>query len=161
DFADTWEDACELNRMILICPKAENDTGWIPSEADFVQEAARKVMDQYAIDKRRVIAHGMGLGGQAALYMGFHNRDLVRRVAVTGATLSGNAKEKVANQPLAFFIDAGGKDPLAKSILETKNKLIEQKYPVVYNEIPDKGHQYLDFDTFQELIRWIDSLDVI
>jgi S1-C subfamily serine protease len=161
DFTGLWSDSCFENQLILLCPKAENDTGWIPAEADFVQDAAKKVMGQYTIDRRRVVAHGMGMGGQAALYMGFHNRDLIRAVAATGAVLTGQAKEKVANQPLSFYIHAGGKDPLAKSILDTKNKLAEQKFPVIYQEAQDKGHQYFDGDTFEEVIRWIDSLDQI
>jgi S1-C subfamily serine protease/predicted esterase len=160
-FTDDWSDYCRENHMIMLCPKAENDTGWIPAEADFIQDAAKKVIGQYTVDKRRVVAHGMGIGGEAALHMGFYNRDLVRAVATTGAVLKGQAKEKVANQPLSFFIHAGGKDPLAKSILDTKNKLAEQKFPVIYAETEKAGHQYFDADTFEEVIRWIDSLDQI
>jgi S1-C subfamily serine protease/predicted esterase len=161
DFTDGWSDFCEEDHIIMLCPKAENDTGWIPAEADFIQEAARKLLGQYTIDKRRVVAHGMGMGGQAALYMGFHNRDLIRAVAATGAVLNGQAKEKIAAQPLSFFIHVGGKDPLAKAVGETRTKVMEQKYPVVFIEAAEKGHQYLDAEAFDKMIRWIDSLDVI
>ena len=94
-----------------------------------------------------------------AFYLGFHARDLIRGVATTGAVLAENPKENVANQPLAFFLVAGGKDPLAKAIAEGKDKLTEQKFPVIYREIPEMGHQYLDEKTLEELVRWIDSLD--
>jgi S1-C subfamily serine protease len=161
DFTDLWSYACLENHMIVLCPKAENDTGWIPAEADFIQDAAKKVIGQYTIDHRRVVAHGMGIGGEAALHMGFYNRDLIRAVAATGAVLKGQAKEKVANQPLSFFIHVGAKDPLAKAVLDTKNKLAEQKFSVIFKEAEDKGHQYYDADTFEEVIRWIDSLDQI
>jgi poly(3-hydroxybutyrate) depolymerase len=57
-------------------------------------------------------AHGMGVGGQMAFYLGFNKRDLFRGVATTGAALGSNPKERVANQPLSFFVVAGGKDPL-------------------------------------------------
>jgi dienelactone hydrolase len=103
----------------------------------------------------------MGIGGQAALYMGFHNRDLIRAVAATGAVLNGQAKEKVANQPLSFFIHVGGKDPLVNAVGETRAKLAEQKYPVIFKKAEDKGHQYLDAKAFDEMMRWIDSLDMI
>ena len=43
--------------------------------------------------------------------------------------------------------------------MESKDKLVEQKFPVVYREIADMGHQYLDEKTLDELVRWIDSLD--
>ena len=77
-------------------------------------------MGQYTTDKQRVIAHGMGVGGKMAYYLGFNERDLIRGVATTGAVLASPAKNNVANQPLAFFLVAGGKDPLKVSGRETK-----------------------------------------
>jgi hypothetical protein len=159
DFTDTWEDYCKDNHIILVGPKAENDTGWLASEADFVREATEAVKTTYQIDPHRIVAHGMGQGGQFAFYLGFHARDLFRGVATTGAALASPPKEKVANQPLAFFVACGGKDPLAKSIAETKTKLADQKYSVIHREIANMGHQYLDLKTLEELLRWLDSLD--
>jgi serine protease Do len=159
DLQDAWIDFCRNNHIILAAPKAANKTGWVSSESDVVAEVARDVMATYTVDKRRVVVHGMGVGGQFAYYLGFHNRDLVRGVAATGAALAGQAKEKVPNQPLAFYLQVGGKDPLKDSVVESRTKLLEQKYPVVYHEDKDAGHQYLDDKTLEELVRWIDSLD--
>lgn len=161
DFKETWEDFCAKQHIILAGPQAENDTGWVASEADFVQAVAREVLGQYTIDRARVIAHGMGIGGQMAYYIGFHNRDLFRGVATTGAVLTNQVKERVPGQPLSFYLVAGGKDPLAKAIAESKAKLAEQKYPAVLREVPEMGHQYLDAKSFEELVRWIDALDRI
>ena len=97
---------------------------------------------QYIIDKQRVVVHGMGLGGQMAFYLGFHNRDTFRGVATTGAVLANQVKEKLPAQPLSFYIIAGGKDPLAKPIAESKTKLVNNKYSVIFREIPNMGHQY-------------------
>jgi S1-C subfamily serine protease len=162
DFVNTWRIFCEDNNLILVGPKAENETGWIPSEADFIQEALQKVISDYTIDKRRVIAHGMGNGGQMALYLGFQNRELIRGVAVSGAVLPHQPKEKVGGQPLSFFITWADKDPLAKSIKDTVDKLREMKYPVVEEQwTADLAGQYMTDSIFGKLIRWIDSLDVI
>jgi S1-C subfamily serine protease/dienelactone hydrolase len=163
DFTDAWQDYCEDNHVILLGPKSDNERGWNGGDADFVQEAVKAVMEGYTIDKRRVVAHGMGLGGEMSFYMGFHNRGLVRGVATTGAALTSNPKEKVANQPLSFFLVVGGKDPLKDSVAESKKKLAEFKYAVIYREIENMGHQYLDtrvaLPTLDELARWVDSLD--
>jgi serine protease Do len=161
DFTDTWEDYCKENHLILLGPKAENENGWVASESEFVQEAVRNVLANYTIDPKRVVAHGMGVGGQMAFYMGFHARDLVRGVATTGAALSSQPKDRVQNEPVSFFLVAGGKDPLAKSVAESAAKLTENKFPVVHREIANMGHQYLDLKTLEELVRWIDSLDRI
>jgi S1-C subfamily serine protease len=159
DFRESWEDYCARNHIILAGPKAENETGWVASDADFVQQVVQEVLNQYTIDRQRIVVHGMGLGGQMAFYLGFHNRDTFRGVATTGAVLANQVKEKLPTQPLSFYIIAGGKDPLAKPIAESKTKLVEAKYSVIHREIPNMGHQYLDLDTLEELVRWIDSLD--
>lgn len=161
DFTDTWEDYCTENHLIVVGPKAENENGWVASEAEFVQEAVRNVLAGYTIDRKRIVAHGMGVGGQMAFYLGFHARDLIRGVATTGAALTSPPKERLLTEPLAFFLIAGGRDPLAKSVAETRDKLAEHKFPVVHREIPNMGHQYLDARTLDELVRWIDSLDRI
>jgi S1-C subfamily serine protease/dienelactone hydrolase len=159
DFADAWSEYCQDQHLILCIPLAENETGWAAGENDFINEAVKAATDGYTIDRRRVVAHGMGIGGQMAFYMGFHDRGLIRAVATTGAAHAGNPKEKVANQPLSFFLVAGGKDPLKDSIKATKDKLTEYRYSAIYREIPNMGHQYLTLETLEELVRWIDSLD--
>jgi S1-C subfamily serine protease len=159
DFTDAWEAFCEDNHLILIGPAAAAESGWTPGESEFVQEAVNFVAGQYTVDRRRIVAHGMGIGGQMAFYLGFNKRDLFRGVATTGAALGSNPKERVANQPLSFFVVAGGKDPLKDGVKATKEKLTEHKYPAIHREIPNMGHQYLNLETLKELVRWIDSLD--
>jgi S1-C subfamily serine protease len=154
-----WEDFCSERHIILLGPRAESEAGWLASEAEFVQQVAQDVITEYTIDRQRVIAHGMGIGGQMAYYLGFNARDLIRGVATTGAVLTNPVKDNLASQRLSFFIVAGGKDPLAQAIAETKTKLADHKFPVVYREIPEMGNQYFDAVTLNELIRWIDSLD--
>jgi predicted esterase len=154
-----WEDFCMDNQMILLCPRAENDTGWLGSETDFIHEAIQTVLAEYTIDRERIVAHGMGNGGQMAFYLGFHARDVIRGIAVTGAAMNGQPKDNLANQRLAFFIVAGGRDPMNPAIAETRDKLQVHKFPVVYREIPEMGNQYLDAVTLHDLVRWIDSLD--
>jgi S1-C subfamily serine protease/predicted esterase len=159
DMVAIWRDVCEEQHIILVGPKSESETGWLASEAEFVQEVARDVIKEFTIDRQRVVAHGMGVGGQLAFYLGLNARDLVRGVATTGAVLATSPKDNLAGQRLAFFIVAGAKDPLAKEIAAVKPKLAEKKLPVIHREVADMGKEYLDRKTFEEMIRWIDSLD--
>jgi dienelactone hydrolase len=165
DLTWVWQPACEDQHIILVGPKTDNERGWNGGDAEFVQEAVKAVIDSYTVDRRRIVAHGMGLGGEMAFYLGFNARQLIRAVAVTGAGLTSNPREKVAGQPLAFFLAVGGKDPLKASVEDSKAKLAEFKYPVVLREVAEMGHQYLDgraaLPTFDEMARWIDSLDRI
>jgi serine protease Do len=156
---ELWQDVCSEQHVILLGPKAENENGWLASETDTITQLVRELLNEYTIDRQRIIAHGMGVGGQLAFYLGLNARDLIRGVATTGAVLSNQPKDNLANQRLAFFIVAGNKDPLLPAIGDSQTKLAEHKFPVTYREVPDRGHQYLDSDTLLELARWIDSLD--
>ena len=156
---DAWADFCADNHIILLAPLSDGVDGWKRDEAGFVNEAVKAVTDAYAIDKRRIVLHGMGVGGEMAFYLAFHNRELYRAVATTGAPLASPPKERSATQPLSFYIVAGGKDPLKDLIKDGQKKLKDYKYTAVYREIKDMGQQYLDLPTLKELVRWIDSLD--
>ncbi len=158
DFSDAWEDYCKDNHIILVCPKSENEAGWIPSEADYVIQAINETANRYTVDRQRIVSHGLGVGGQMALYLGFNNRDLVRGVATMGAVVT-NMKDNVAGQRLTFFMAGGSLDPIIKSIAESRTKLVEKRYAVYYREIANRGREYLDDATLRDLIRWIDCLD--
>ncbi|MBL8797998.1 MAG: PDZ domain-containing protein [Planctomycetia bacterium] len=159
DFQAAWKDICIDHNIILVMPKSDNENGWLGSESEAVVGIVQDVLGQYTIDRQRVVAHGMGIGGQMAYYLGFTARDLIRGVAATGAVMTSPVKETIPNQRLQFFVVAGGKDPLAKDIQESKNKLTTAKFSVVYREIPEMGHQYLDAKTLDDLVKWLDSLD--
>jgi S1-C subfamily serine protease len=163
DLSSSWSEFCDDNNIILVCPQSDNQRGWTPGEADFVVQAVRSVSNTYTVDARRVVAHGMGVGGEMALYLGFQMRTLIRGVATVASHLGSNPREKVATQPLSFFLAVGGKDPIKAAVAQTKEKLTRFKYPVVFREVANMGHEYIDgkagTETLKELVRWIDSLD--
>src|SRR5262249_11128765 len=45
-----WEEFCSENHILILAPKAESDSGWLASEADFVTQTIRDVMGEYTID---------------------------------------------------------------------------------------------------------------
>jgi len=156
---DLWDSFCEENHIIMVGPKAQNESGWLASESDFVRETINSVSAEYTIDKQRIVAHGMGSGGMMAYRMGLVDRDLIRGVVTTGAAMPMQPGETQTSQRLSFFLITGDRDPQAKLISESKDKLIEMKYPVLFREVPNMGHQYPGAETVKEIARWIDSLD--
>ncbi|MBX7103331.1 MAG: PDZ domain-containing protein [Gemmataceae bacterium] len=159
DVMEIWGPVCASNNLIMIGPKSTSATGWLASEAEFVIETLQEVLPQYTVDRQRIVAHGMGTGGQMAYYLAFNSRDLIRGVATSGAPLASTPKDNVAGQRLSFFVVAGGKDPLAKDIAGAKPALTEKRFPVCFREVPDMGKEYLDRATFEDLVRWIETLD--
>ncbi len=157
----TFRDFAEESHFIVMGPKSGNKDGWVASETELVMQDVKAVMGQYTIDRTRVVAHGMGNGGQMAFYVGFNARDVFRGVATLGATLGTAPKDNVANQPLSFFISAGDKDPLFKDIVQSKDLLKEKRLPTVFREMKESGKEYFDLKTFTDFLNWLDSLDRI
>ncbi len=155
---DGWAGFCADHNLILIGPRTEGDNGWVPSDSDWVLEALRDTLGRYTVDRQRVVAHGMGVGGQMAVYLGFAARDLIRGVGTMGAVVT-EARDNLPNQRLSFFLAAGDRDPLAKAVAESRTKLINHRLPVTFREIANRGREYLDDATLRELVRWIDALD--
>jgi predicted peptidase len=157
-FAELWDEYCKNNHIILVMP-IEKQAGWNPNAADGVVAAVRETMKTYTIDRQRVVAHGMGVGGQMALYLGFHHRDVFKGVCSTGA-LATNIKDNVANQRLSFYLAGGDLDPIEKGIAESRVKLAERRYPAYYRKLPERGREYFEKSHLQEVVQWIDSLDM-
>jgi serine protease Do len=155
----TFRDICEDYNFIVMGPKSGNNDGWVASETELVMQDVKTVLGQYTIDKTRVVAHGLGNGGQMAFYVAFNARDVFRGVAAIGAVLGTNPKENIANQPLSFFISGGDKDPLIKDIAASKDLLAEKRFPVVFREMKESGKEYFDATTFADFLAWLDSLD--
>ena len=67
----------------MLVPGHRQRSGWVPGDAAFMLEAVRDTLNRYTIDKQRIVAHGMGIGGQMAVHLGFNHRDLFRGVVAT------------------------------------------------------------------------------
>jgi predicted esterase len=121
----------------------------------------KAVLGQYTIDRSRVVAHGMAKGGEMASYVALNARDVFRGVAIVGSPLGTAPKDNLANQPLSFFIAVGDKDPILKEVMESRDLLLEKRFPVIYREMKDSGKEYFDLKTFTDFLAWLDSLDRI
>jgi serine protease Do len=157
-FASFWQDYCKQRHMILLMPTSDRESGWVPSDSEFVVGTIREIGNSYTLDSARIVAHGMGVGGQMAIYLGFHARNWIRGVAAVGAVAT-QVKENDPNQRLAFYLAGGERDPLLKSIAESRDKLAKHHFPAVFREIPRRGRDYLSDTLLDELVRWIDCLD--
>jgi S1-C subfamily serine protease len=158
DLVDLWADYCSEYRLILVLPQSQNAEGWIPSESEFVIQSVQETIKQHSIDPLRVVSHGMGVGGQMAIYLGMNHRELFRGVATVGAVPT-TIKDNVPNQRLAFWLAGGELDPLVKSISEARVKLAEKRFSAVFIEMPNRGREYLAEGHVRDLVRWIDALD--
>jgi S1-C subfamily serine protease len=154
-----WKPYCSEKHFIMLLPESDSENGWTAGEADWVVQAIGDVASEYTVDRQRIVAHGMGDGAQLAFYLGFHARDWIRGVAVTSTIMNVLPKEPLSNKRLSFYLVARGKDSLLSGIQESKSRLAERKFPLIYKQVSNMDSNYLDEPTLGELIRWIDSLD--
>ena len=161
DMVSIWEPFCEDHHFIMIGPNAGSPNGWVAGEAEGIMEDLRWVRTRYTIDGKRIVAHGIGVGGQMAFYLGINQREVIRAACPVGAVLASNPKDPVANQRVEFLVIAGAKDPLSKEIAEAPKKLAEKKYKALYREMKQSDKEYVNDDApvFREMVRWMDSLD--
>jgi predicted esterase len=161
DMVKIWESFCEKYNLIMIGPTAGSPTGWVAGEADAVMDDVRWVRTRYTIDGKRVIAHGIGVGGQMAYYLGINQREVIRGAVPVGAVLASNPKDPVSNQRVEFLVIAGAKDPLVNEVREAPKKLGEKKYKALYLEMKQSGKEYVndDAEVFHQMVRWMDTLD--
>jgi predicted peptidase len=153
-----WEDYCKENHIILAGPLTDQDGGWTPSDTDLVLEAVRDATSQYTIAKNRVVAHGVGNGGQMAFHLAFKARDVFRGAATLGSVLT-EPEDNMAYPRLSFYVAGGERDPVIKAIAETRDRLVNKGYPVHYRVFAKRGREYLEDEVFAELVRWIETLD--
>ena len=59
----------------------------------------------------------------------------------------------------SLFLGCKYRDPLIKSIAESKTKLAQRKFPVIFRDIPNRGREYFEEAVLAEVVRWIDCLD--
>lgn len=161
DMQKIWEPWCEKLNFIMIGPTAGAASGWVAGEAEGIMEDLRWVRTRYTIDPKRIVAHGSGVGGQMAYYLGFNQRDVIRGAAPTGAVLASNPKDPDPSKRVEFFVIGGAKDPLVKQIAEGPKKLNEKKYKALYREMKEYGKEYVneDSEVFSHLLGWMETLD--
>jgi hypothetical protein len=56
------------------------------------------------LDGKRIVAHGSGVGGQMAFYLGINQREVIRAACPVGAVLASNPKDPVALDALVQVV---------------------------------------------------------
>jgi serine protease Do len=161
DMVRIWEPYCEKYNFIMVGPAAGGASGWVAGEAEGIMDDLRWVRTRYTIDPKRIVAHGLGVGGQMAYYLGINQRDVIRGAVPVGAVLASNPKDPDATKRVEFLVIGGAKDPLAGQIKEGPKKLVEKKYKAQYREMAEYGKEYVNEDPilFGQMVRWMETLD--
>lgn len=156
-----WRPICDLRGMIVLAPKAEKLGGWTLNESQAITDVIEQFQETYSIDSRRIFLHSFSNGGTIAFHTAFKERDLIRGVAVAGATLAARPPENTPLHRLQILLNCGDKDPLFPRVQRTAAGLKGMKYPVTNMIGKGRDAKYPPANEIDEIARWADCLDRI
>ncbi len=155
-----WKPFCDARDLILLAPKAEDPKRWRPSERDFVRKLMDNLHSDYNIGSCRSAVVGHDTGGTMALAVGFAHRELIQGAAAVNAHLASRPEDNDPAYPLSFYVAWASKSSHAARIQQAVERLRKMKYPVTDHDLGSKPRE-LKPGEFEELVRWIDTLDRI
>jgi serine protease Do len=159
---ERWKDVCQTQGLILLAPMAADPKKWQRTEVAFVSKAIDEVMEDYHVDRTRIVAHGYRAGAAVAYLVGFTHRDRIRGVAAVDAALPAGSRPPV-NDPihrLAFYITRAEKSPITPRVDAGIKVLRDMKYPITVEDQGEVAGPLTD-EQRAALVRWIDTLDRI
>ena len=159
-FKAQFTKTADENNLIVLSPVSKDSRRWLAIEAEFIRKTIDKVINSYSVDTNRVVVGGNQTGGTMAFLTSFQNREIVRGICVQDAPFPRSVatlESDPANR-LAFYLIASEKSD-GKEKMQNMEKAIQQlNFPVKTTIIP--GDKIGEND-MQEIVTWIDSLDVI
>jgi hypothetical protein len=157
---DKWKPLCDQYELIYLAASPADPAQWSPMEVEYIRKVLHQVMEDYPVDRSRIVLHGERGGGTMAYLVGMMSRELVRAVAVVDASLPGRVSVP-ANDPvhrLAVYTASARQTSARRKIEESVAALRDAKYPVTTVDLGEQS-RYLDDAELAALARWIDSLD--
>jgi serine protease Do len=155
-----WKPLCDRYDLILVAPKANDPSRWVPGEIALIDRLLAETAGKYNIDPARVVVHGHEAGGTLAYMAAFRNREMIRAVAAVEALPTGQAPENEPTYRLAVYSATAAKSRLARPAEAAVAALRKLKIPVTVKDLGELP-RYLNPEELAELMRWIDTLDRI
>jgi serine protease Do len=156
-----WKTQCEERGIILLAPKAQLPIGWQPNDVELVKDLTEEFMKKYSIDRRRVVLHGMGAGGNLAYLLALQEREIYRAVLTIQTPARLPPPDHEPDFRLQYFLVEQQKSPAAKAVKTTAESLRKLKFPVSYRALGGDPGTYPAPADVAEFARWIDLLDRI
>ena len=156
-----WQAICDRDGLLLVVPTAADPDRWERTELEYLRRLLERIVMQYTVDPRRIVAYGQGGGGAMAYYLSLSSRDVVRGVATSAAPVPRHIKAppNEPSQRLAILSAMpNGNAATEAQAKERLRKFAEAGYPVTTMSLADSSGA-LGQSERQELARWIDTLD--
>ena len=77
---DAWGDFCRDHRWIVAVITPPQSQQWSIQDLEVLQKVKTQILNDYSIDRRRIVMGGMGTGGALGMLHGLQNREQIRGV---------------------------------------------------------------------------------
>lgn len=152
-----WKDFCEERGLILVGPRAEDLSGWAPSDEEHVKDIVEWMQENYVIDQRRIAVMGLEDSGAFATRLAFKYRDIFRGLICYESPLRMPPPESDPEKRLLTVFVAAPETRERARIEKSVGILQDKKFPSVLIDSEEAGK--FSFDLVNSLIQWLDSLD--
>lgn len=155
-----WQLHCDRRGIILLAPLAP-DAAWTADQTDYINALVELFRSRYRIDPRRIVAHGMGQGGELAFDLVFRHRDVYSAGMVISAPLRQMPTEGESRHVPQFLLLSQTGSPEAELVQQTNTLLQEMRLPTSLLEFEQELSGYPPEEAIETMVRWFDSLDRI
>lgn len=157
---EQWQLHCGRRGIILLAPLAP-DAAWTSDQADYIGALIELFRTRYRIDPQRIVAHGMGTGGELAFDFVFRYRDIYSAGMVISAPMRQMPAETESRNVPQFLLLTVTGSPEAELVNQTNTLLQEMQLPTSLVPFEQELPGYPPEETVETMARWVDSLDRI
>ncbi len=160
DVFQQWQLHCDRRGIILLAPMAP-DVAWSSDQGDYIGSLVELFRTRYRIDPHRIVAHGMGQGGELAFDLVFRHRDTFAAGMIISAPMRQMPAESESRSVPQFLLLTVTGSPEAELVNQTNTLLGEMQLPTSLVPFEQELPGYPPEETVETMARWVDSLDRI
>ena len=144
-------------RAIVVAPDCPASAWNDPMADRAVMELLRKVLDEYAIERRRVLVTGFSMGGRGTWYMASRHSDVFTAAIPMAASIDDEPLDRLATMP-TYVIHSRDDQVVPFGPAEQNARALEKLGRVIrFDELRGIGHYDMGgyVDALRRAGRWI------
>ena len=163
DMIDKWKGAAEYYNYIVACPSSQNTDRWDTTDDLAILQMISEINDEFTIDRSNIFLTGSSTGGTLTYYLGLTYAGSFKAMAPFAGSLTQvlgvNVSIPSEGKLIPTLILHGKFDHVTEigESFNARDKLRNNKYPVVLKELDGVGHEYPEKVSWI-IIQWFENI---
>lgn len=158
EVAADWKRPCDEHHLALLVLSPKSGGVWRTRDLSAAGETLKRAVEEWGVDPRRIVVHGVGETSSVAAAIARSNRGLVRGALLVGAANAAGFGPTDPNEKLAFAWYFDARDLRRPRIEAVQGALRDLGYPVFAREAQLTARSYLPAPQIRQAAAWIDLL---